>query len=36
MIRDGDSTVSFWPDGGRFVYTPGAPPRDVTEVRIAE
>ena len=36
LIRDADSPVSFSPDGKRFVYTRGYPPRDITEVRIAD
>jgi DNA-binding winged helix-turn-helix (wHTH) protein/Tol biopolymer transport system component len=35
LIRDADSPVSFSPNGQRFVYTRGYPPRVVTEVRIA-
>jgi len=33
LIRDGDSTVSFSPDGKRFVFTRGYP--NTTELRIA-
>jgi len=36
LIRDADSPVSFSPDGKRFVYTRGYPPRDITQVRIAD
>jgi hypothetical protein len=36
LIRDADSPVSFAPDGKRFVYTRGYPPRDVTQIRIAD
>jgi eukaryotic-like serine/threonine-protein kinase len=36
LIRDADSPASFSPDGSRFVYTRGYPPRNVTQVRIAD
>ena len=35
LIKDIDSPVSFSPDGQRFVYTRGIPPRNSTDVRIA-
>jgi Tol biopolymer transport system component/DNA-binding winged helix-turn-helix (wHTH) protein len=35
LIKDIDSPVSFSPDGQRFVYTRGMPPRNSTDVRIA-
>ena len=35
LIRDADSPVSFSPDGQRFVYTRGYPPRNTTDIRIA-
>jgi DNA-binding winged helix-turn-helix (wHTH) protein/Tol biopolymer transport system component len=35
LIRDADSTVSFSPDGRQFVFTRGYPPRNLTELRIA-
>ena len=35
LIADGDSTVSFSPDGRQFVYTRGFPNRNLFEVRIA-
>ena len=35
LIRDADSTVSFSPDGRQFVFTRGYPPRNITELRIA-
>jgi eukaryotic-like serine/threonine-protein kinase len=35
LIKDIDSPVSFSPDGQRFVYTRGVPPRNSTDVRIA-
>lgn len=35
LIKDIDSPVSFSPDGQRFVYTRGVPPRNSTVVRIA-
>ena len=35
LIRDIDSPVGFSPDGQRFVYTRGVPPRNATDVRIA-
>jgi eukaryotic-like serine/threonine-protein kinase len=35
LIKDVDSPVSFSPDGQQFVYTRGIPPRNSTEVRIA-
>jgi len=35
LIRDIDSPVGFSPDGQRFVYTRGVPPRNSTDVRIA-
>jgi Tol biopolymer transport system component/DNA-binding winged helix-turn-helix (wHTH) protein len=35
LIKDIDSPVGFSPDGQRFVYTRGAPPRNSTDVRIA-
>ena len=36
LIRDADSPPSFSPDGRQFVYTRGYPPRNVTQVRIAD
>lgn len=36
LIRDADSPASFSPDGSSFVYTRGNPPRNITEVRIAD
>jgi Tol biopolymer transport system component len=36
LIRDADSPVSFSPDGQRFVYTRGNPPKNVFEVRTAK
>jgi DNA-binding winged helix-turn-helix (wHTH) protein/Tol biopolymer transport system component len=36
LIKDIDSPVSFSPDGQRFVYTRGIPPRNSTDVRIAD
>jgi DNA-binding winged helix-turn-helix (wHTH) protein/Tol biopolymer transport system component len=36
LIRDADSTVSFSPDGRQFVFTRGYPPRNLTELRIAD
>ena len=35
LIKDIDSPVGFSPDGQRFVYTRGVPPRNSTDVRIA-
>jgi Tol biopolymer transport system component/DNA-binding winged helix-turn-helix (wHTH) protein len=35
LIRDIDSPIGFSPDGHRFVYTRGVPPRNSTDVRIA-
>jgi Tol biopolymer transport system component len=35
LVTDIDSAVSFSPDGRQFVYTRGDPPRDASEVRIA-
>jgi eukaryotic-like serine/threonine-protein kinase len=35
LIKDIDSPIGFSPDGQRFVYTRGVPPRNSTEVRIA-
>jgi Tol biopolymer transport system component/DNA-binding winged helix-turn-helix (wHTH) protein len=35
LIRDIDSPIGFSPDGQRFVYTRGVPPRNSTDVRIA-
>jgi Tol biopolymer transport system component len=35
LIRDADSTPSFSPDQKHFVYTRGYPPRNLTDVRIA-
>ena len=35
LIRDIDSPLGFSPDGQRFVYTRGVPPRNSTDVRIA-
>ena len=35
LIKDVDSPVGFSPDGQRFVYTRGVPPRNSTDVRIA-
>jgi Tol biopolymer transport system component/DNA-binding winged helix-turn-helix (wHTH) protein len=35
LIRDADSTPSFSPDGTKFVYTRGYPPKNLTDVRIA-
>jgi eukaryotic-like serine/threonine-protein kinase len=35
LIKDIDSPVGFSPDGQQFVYTRGIPPRNSTEVRIA-
>ena len=36
LIRDADSPASFSPDGNRIVYTRGYPPRNTTQVRIAD
>jgi DNA-binding winged helix-turn-helix (wHTH) protein/Tol biopolymer transport system component len=35
LIKDIDSPIGFSPDGQRFVYTRGVPPRNLTDVRIA-
>jgi Tol biopolymer transport system component/DNA-binding winged helix-turn-helix (wHTH) protein len=35
LIKDIDSPIGFSPDGQRFVYTRGVPPRNSTDVRIA-
>ena len=35
LTRDIDAPVSFSPDGHRFVYTRGIPPRDGNEIRVA-
>jgi len=35
LIKDIDSPIRFSPDGQRFVYTRGVPPRNSTEVRVA-
>jgi eukaryotic-like serine/threonine-protein kinase len=35
LIKDIDSPVGFSPDGRRFVYTRGIPPRNSTDLRIA-
>jgi DNA-binding winged helix-turn-helix (wHTH) protein/Tol biopolymer transport system component len=35
LIKDIDSPVGFSPDGQQFVYTRGVPPRNSTDVRIA-
>jgi Tol biopolymer transport system component/DNA-binding winged helix-turn-helix (wHTH) protein len=35
LIKDIDSPVGFSPDGQRFVYTRGIPPRNSTDLRIA-
>jgi Tol biopolymer transport system component len=36
LIRDADSPASFSPDWSHFVYTRGYPPRNMTQVRIAD